>query len=169
VVGVVEAKKLSVSPQGVLTQAERYAAGVTGGPFDFRGLKVPFLYSTNGEVIYFHDVRDSLNLSRRVKQFHTPAALEEMLGRDLTVACGWFAENPNTHSRLLPYQREANAAVEQAIAQRKRTILLAMAAGTGKTFTLVNQVYRLRPTRGCWRRPPARGRRGPASTSPRGF
>src|SRR5262249_19839287 len=33
--------------------------------------------------------------------------------------------------------------VEKAIAQRKRTLLLAMATGCGKTFTLVNQVYRL--------------------------
>src|SRR6516164_8316674 len=55
VVGIVEAKKLAVGPQGVHTQAERYAKGVIGGPFDFHGLKVPFLYSTNGEVIHFHD------------------------------------------------------------------------------------------------------------------
>src|SRR5262249_2126583 len=47
------------------------------------------------------------------------------------------------HHRLRPYQREANAAVEQAIAARKRNMLLAMATGTGKTFTLVNQAYRL--------------------------
>src|SRR5207302_2055125 len=112
-------------------------------PFDFRGLRVPFLYSTNGEVIHFHDARDPLNLSRRVKQFHTPAALEELLGRDLAAACGWFAANPNDHPRLRPYQREANAAVEAAIARRKRAMLLAMATGCGKTFTLVNQVYRL--------------------------
>src|SRR5438094_3492250 len=34
VVGIVEAKKLAVGPQGVLAQAERYARGVAGGPFD---------------------------------------------------------------------------------------------------------------------------------------
>ncbi len=38
---------------------------------------------------------------------------------------------------------EANAAVERAVAGRKRQMLLAMATGTGKTLTLVNQVYRL--------------------------
>src|SRR5262249_51974378 len=42
-----------------------------------------------------------------------------------------------------PYQRDANAAVEKAIADRKRQMLVAMATGTGKTFTTVNQVYRL--------------------------
>ncbi len=33
--------------------------------------------------------------------------------------------------------------MEQAITNRKRQMLVAMATGTGKTFTLVNQVYRL--------------------------
>lgn len=143
VVGIVEAKRLAVSPSGVLIQAQRYAEGVPDSPFDFRGLRVPFLYSTNGEIIRFHDVRDPLNLSREVKHFHTPAALEELLGRDFGAACAWFATNPNDHPWLRPYQKEANAAVEKAITARKRNMLLAMATGTGKTVTLVNQVYRL--------------------------
>jgi len=59
VVGIIEAKRLAVSPAGVLEQAERYARGLpTAGPFDFGGLRAPFLYATNGEVIHFHDVRD---------------------------------------------------------------------------------------------------------------
>jgi type I restriction enzyme, R subunit len=143
IIGIVEAKKVAVSPAGVLTQAERYASGVTVGPFDFRGLRVPFLYATNGEVIHFHDIRDALNLSRRVKKFHTPNALEELLGRDFSKGCDWFAANPNNHNWLRDYQKEANSAVEKAIAERKRNMLLAMATGTGKTVTLVNQVYRL--------------------------
>jgi type I restriction enzyme R subunit len=141
--GIVEAKRLSLGPQNVLTQAERYARGVTGGPFDFRGLRVPFLYSTNGEVLWFHDIRHPLNLSRRVATFHTPAALQELLARDFDAACAWFGAAPNDHPLLRPYQVEANAAVEQAIAGRKRQMLVAMATGTGKTFTLVNQAYRL--------------------------
>src|SRR5439155_832988 len=47
------------------------------------------------------------------------------------------------HSLLRPYQVEANAAIEQAIIDRKRQMLVAMATGTGKTFTLVNEAYRL--------------------------
>jgi type I restriction enzyme R subunit len=62
-IGVVEAKKVSLGPQGVLTQAERYARGLTSSEFDFDGLRVPFLFSTNGEVIWFHDVRHPHNLS----------------------------------------------------------------------------------------------------------
>jgi len=56
IVGVVEAKKLTVGPQNVLTQAARDARGVAAkfsvGNFD--GHHVPFLYSTNGEELWFH-------------------------------------------------------------------------------------------------------------------
>jgi type I restriction enzyme R subunit len=143
IVAVVEAKKVTTGPQNVLTQAERYARGVTGSPFNFGGLRVPFLYSTSGEVTWFHDVRHPLNRSRRVAQFHTPGALAELLGRDFEAGCQKLAAIPHDHPRLRPYQKEANAAVEKAIAERKRNLLLAMATGTGKTFTCVNQIYRL--------------------------
>ncbi len=143
ILGVVEAKKLTVGAGGVLPQAERYSRGLTRSPFDFRGFRVPFLYSTNGEIIYAHDIRHELNLSRQVAAFHTPDALRELLGRDFESACRTLGATPNTHERLRPYQVEANAAVEQAIAKRRRQMLVAMATGTGKTFTTVNQVYRL--------------------------
>src|SRR5262249_25078523 len=55
ILGIVEAKRVSLGPQNVLVQAERYARGVDPSPFDFRGCRVPFLYATNGEVIWFHD------------------------------------------------------------------------------------------------------------------
>jgi type I restriction enzyme R subunit len=143
ILGIVEAKKLSLGPQNVLTQAERYARGVTASPFDFHGVRVPFLYSTNGEVLWFQDIRHKLNRSHRITTFHTPAALEEILVRDFENACRWFDANPNAHPMLRPYQVDANTAVEKAIAGRKRQMLVAMATGTGKTYTLVNQAYRL--------------------------
>jgi type I restriction enzyme, R subunit len=143
IVAIVEAKKLAVSPQGVLVQAERYARGLRGGNYDFDGLRVPFLYSTNGQTIRFHDVRHPLNRSRTTARFHTPDALRDLLARDQDAAWARLLANPNANPRLRYYQKEANAAVEQAIADRKRQMLLAMATGTGKTFTLVNQVFRL--------------------------
>src|SRR5580692_6151662 len=59
VVGVIEAKKLTVGPQSVLTQAERYSRGLDAAvaPGNYDGRRAPFLYSTNGEVTWFHDVR----------------------------------------------------------------------------------------------------------------
>jgi type I restriction enzyme, R subunit len=94
-------------------------------------------------VIWFHDVRHKLSRSRKINQFHTPVALSEMLERKFDGACEWLASKANNHSRLRPYQIEANTAIEQAITGRKRLMLVAMATGTGKTFTLVNEVYRL--------------------------
>jgi type I restriction enzyme R subunit len=142
VLGIVEAKKLTLGPQGVLTQPERYARGLPVGLFDFRGLHVPFLYSTNGEVIWFHDIRDPFNRSRKVSAFHTPAALQELLSGDFDNAITSLIANAQWHPRLRPYQIEANQEIEKAIARHKRLMLLAMATGTGKTFTMVNEVYR---------------------------
>ncbi|MHB1846946.1 MAG: DEAD/DEAH box helicase family protein, partial [Deltaproteobacteria bacterium] len=142
-VGIVEAKKVTVGPQNVLTQAERYSRGARGTKFDFGGHKVPFLYSTNGEVFWFHDVRHPLSRSRRIAGFHTPNAMKEMLARDFDADCAKVLALPHDHPMLRPYQKEANAAVERAIAERKRNMLVAMATGTGKTYTLVNQIYRL--------------------------
>ena len=141
--GVVEAKKLSLGPQNALVQAERYSRGVEPSPFDFRGYHVPFLYSTNGEVIWFHDVRHNLERSRQIEDFHTPAALLERLTLDFDADCLSLSTAPNNHPRLRPYQIEANTATEKAIIDRKRQMLVAMATGTGKTFTTVNQAYRL--------------------------
>jgi type I restriction enzyme, R subunit len=143
ILGVVEAKKVTLGPQNVLTQAQRYSRGIISSPMNFDGHGAPFLYSTNGEVIWFQDVRHSLNRSRKIVQFHTPDALREIVARNLDIECQWFSNTPNDHPRLRSYQIEANTEMEKAIARSKREMLVAMATGTGKTFTLVNQIYRL--------------------------
>src|ERR1035441_1603353 len=143
ILGIVEAKKLTLGPQNVLTQAERYSKGATTNPLNFRGYRVPFLYSTNGEVIWHSDIRRPLSRSHTITRFHTPEALAESFGREPDEACQRLPCTPNDHPRLREYQREANAAIEKAIGDRKRQMLVAMATGTAETFTMVNQVYRL--------------------------
>src|SRR2546425_12184561 len=123
ILGIVEAKKLTLGPQNVLMQAERYSKGVIVNPFDFRGYHVPFVYSTNGEVIWHHDIRHPLNRSRRIAGFHTPDALAERLRQDFAAACTQLLHIPNDHPKLRPYQREANTAIEQALSNRKRHML----------------------------------------------
>lgn len=140
---VVEAKKVSLGPRNALTQAIRYARGLDPSPFDFDGVRVPFGYSTNGEQIYFQDLRRADSYSRPVTRFHTPAALSEYLGRNDGDALDWLATHPNDHTRLRPYQREATDAIEGAIRGGKRQMLVAMATGTGKTFTIASEIYRL--------------------------
>ena len=143
IVAVVEAKKVTLGPQNVLTQAARYSKGIGQSPYDFQGYRAPFLYATNGEEIWFQDVRHPLNRSRRIARFHTPQALAELLAQDFDGACDELLALAQTSTLLRTYQVAATSAVEKAIAERKRSLLVAMATGTGKTFTLVNLAYRL--------------------------
>ncbi|MCB5275919.1 putative DNA repair helicase RadD [Arthrobacter sp. SO5] len=140
--GVVEAKKSTVGPQGVLTQAERYSRGIAV-PKLIRGeFGVPFLYSTNGEQIHFRDVRREASRSRQVSAFHTPAALSEMLARDSSAEFASLSGMPFKPG-IRRYQVEANQAVEDALIGGRRKMLVTMATGTGKTLMSVNQIYRL--------------------------
>jgi len=75
----VEGKKVSVGPQNVLQQAQRYARGFQNSPFTFGQYHLPFIYSTNGKIIWFQDLRHPLNRSREIAAIHTPNALEEFL------------------------------------------------------------------------------------------
>ncbi len=143
VVGILEAKRLNVDPENVLSQAERYARGFPGGHGNFDGLRVPFLWSSNGQEIHFRDARHPLNTAREVADVLSPGAIREQLGRNLASATASLSLAANDHPRLRYYQRDANLAVEDAVRARKRELLLAMATGTGKTFTMVNQIYRL--------------------------
>jgi len=65
-----------------------------------------------------------------------------MLTRDFDSEIGVLATVPQ-NLYLRPYQVDANSAIEQAIRDRKRKMLVTMATGTGKTLTMVNETYRL--------------------------
>ena len=118
--GAVEAKKLSLGPQNVLSQAQRYAKGFHGGRFSFHGFHLPFVYSTNGEIIWFQDLREQNSRSRQVASFHTPSALREPLSRDATSSSAWLRDHPIEDPFLRPYQRNAIACVEEALLAGKR-------------------------------------------------
>ena len=142
--GVIEAKKVAVGAQNVLEQAKRYSRGVFNGLGNWRGYRVPFLYSTNGENIYFLDVRGELNIFREIASFHTADALTEMFEDDQAASYTRLQTTPIEQiERLRPYQEKAIAATESAIVKGKRAMLVAMATGTGKTFLTVAQIYRL--------------------------
>jgi len=142
-VAIVEAKKLSLGPQNVLVQAQRYAKGLTQGIGNFNGYKVPFIYSTNGEVIWFQDLRPAISRSRQLKAFHTPTGVSEMSMTDVSTKVWWFDQNPPDNTKLRYYQKDAIKAIETAIQNNKRAMLVAMATGTGKTYTIASLIYRL--------------------------
>lgn len=140
---IVEAKRRATGAQNVLKQAQRYASGLTDSPFNFHGYGVPFAYSSDGDTIWFQDLRDARSRSRQVRKFHTPSALREMLQREVTMSLDWLRNTPVNHPLLRPYQREAIESIEQALAQGRRKLLVAMATGTGKTLTAIALLYRL--------------------------
>ena len=141
--GIIEAKKVKVGPQNVLEQAKRYAKGAFNSIGAWNGYKVPFLYASNGEGIWFLDVRHPRNIARQLSAFHTPDALVECFDDDITAGYEALQAYPKAIKNLRPYQLDAVQAIEGAIAKRKRAMLLAMATGTGKTFTIVSLIYRM--------------------------
>jgi type I restriction enzyme R subunit len=141
--GIIEAKKIAVGAENVLEQAKRYSKGVPNTIGEWREYKVPFLYSTNGEMIFHLDVRKKENTSNQLSDFHSPQALLDKFNRDTENAENWFHTNfVDTITRLRPYQVKAIEAIEQALMDGKKKMLMAMATGTGKTFTLVSSIYR---------------------------
>lgn len=144
IIGFIEAKKVTVNPQNVLEQAKRYAKAVRQGIGNWNGYKVPFIYATNGEVIWFADVRSNNYVSRQISTFHTANALKEMFEKDNRISFDWLQNNPVEEiERLRYYQIEAIQSIEEALERGRREMLVAMATGTGKTFFTVAQVYRL--------------------------
>lgn len=142
--GILEAKKISANPQNVLEQAKRYAEGASQGPGNWNALHVPFLYASNGEVIWHLDVRPAKPVSRIISHFHTAPALAALFARNPKPAHDWLLDTPpDLIVRLRDYQRRCIIATEQALMSGRRELLLALATGTGKTFLTVAQVYRL--------------------------
>lgn len=142
--GVIEAKKLAIGSENVLEQAKRYSISLPDTIGEWREYKVPFLYSSNGEQIYYLDVRKKENTSYQIADFHSPQALLDKFNHDNKNAETWFEKKPvNDITRLRYYQVEAIKAIENALIEGKRNMLIAMATGTGKTFTMVSSMYRL--------------------------
>ena len=139
----VEGKRVSIGPQNVLQQAKRYARGFEGDPHSFGDYHLPFAYSTNGKIFWFQDLRDPLNFLREVAEFHTPQALMDMLNKNEAAAKEWLKDHEIDKGHLWPFQIEAITAIEQAILSGKRHMMVAMATGIGKTFTIFNLIYRL--------------------------
>src|SRR6266498_1204763 len=142
--GIVEAKKVTVNPQNVLEQAKRYAAGVFDAAGEWNGLRVPFLYASNGTIIWHLDTRTKKLVSRQLSDFNTPEALEARFARDASAAGSYLLNTPPEQiAKLRPYQRDCIVEVEKAILGNKHDMMVAMATGTGKTYLTVAQVYRL--------------------------
>lgn len=174
-VGVIEAKRKRRNVAAAIDQAGGYAQGFQtepgidlppGGPWPAESgptaqppYRVPFLFAANGRSylkqvetqsgIWFRDARDPANHRRARSDWPTPDDLRAMLGTDRAKAQADLAALPMDFGLpLLPYQRRAIEAVEKALASdARRSMLLAMATGTGKTRLAIAMLYRLLATR----------------------
>lgn len=142
-VGVVEAKREYREPGDGMSQALRYA----------QQLDVPIAYSTNGRGIVEHDL--AAGTERDVDAFSTPAELWSSYltrhrldpGGEQLMAQPFNRQRVDIDGNVIQprwYQTVAAHRVLRAIATGNRRVLLLMATGTGKTFTAMQIVAKLR-------------------------
>lgn len=164
VIAVVEAKRRSKDVSGAIDQAKRYSRGfkvwgnetLPGGSWG--EFKVPFVFATNGRSflqqlrtksgIWFCDLRRPDNLRRPLPTWYSPQGLTDTLNQDIEQAHQRLSQEGFDYSlELRDYQIKAIRAVESALSEGVRELLMAMATGTGKTKTCIALVYRLLKTK----------------------
>jgi type I restriction enzyme, R subunit len=163
-VGVVEAKRRRKNVSAAIDQSERYSCTIAAsGDFSFAGgpwgaHKVPFVFAANGRAylkqvetesgIWFRDARRPANHRRALVTWPTPEGLSGQLEIDQDAATVALKEMPFEFGfPLRDYQQGAIKAVEQGLADGRRSMLLAMATGTGKTKLAIALLYRLLATK----------------------
>ncbi|MCJ8013391.1 type I restriction-modification system endonuclease [Paenibacillus sp. KQZ6P-2] len=157
-VGIVEAKRISKNVEADIAQAKKYAMQVVRhgdeiihGPWG--NYQVPFLFSTNGRPyleqlkhmsgIWFLDARKPTNHPRPLQAWYSPQGLKDLQRQDVEKAAKDLQDETLDYLKLRPYQEDAILSVEGAIDNGQRSILLAMATGTGKTRMAIGLIYRL--------------------------
>lgn len=163
-VGVIEAKKEHIDVSAVIDgQCKEYARSIREDDQrkycirKFGAYHVPFLFATNGRSylkqietksgIWFLDVRHG-EAPKALPGWKSPQGLKEELQQDIEEAqkelnrTDYSVLEDKNGLNLRYYQIEAIKAVEAAIAEGQREVLLSMATGTGKTRTVLGMIYR---------------------------
>jgi len=140
-IGAVEAK-----PGGTLTgveaQSAKYAAGLPSSlPAHRRPL--PFLFESNGSVIYSTNGLDPTPRSRQIFNFPRPETLFELISQPAQLRACLSELPPLDEGRLWTVQARAIRNLEESFRHADPRALIQMATGSGKTFTAVNVAYRL--------------------------
>ena len=137
---VVEAKDNHHPVGGGLQQAIAYA----------EALDVPFAFSSNGDAFLFHDrTGRSSPVERQIglDEFPSPEDLwrRYRAWKGLDDASGKLARQPGHEApggkEPRYYQRAAIQRAVEAVARGRRRVLLVMATGTGKTFTVFQIIW----------------------------
>ena len=158
--GVIEAKKVGTTLTGVEIQSDKYKTGLPDDlPAWYRPL--PFCYQSTGVETRFTNDLDPAPRSRDVFSFHRPETLAEWLHDEPPVVTAKAAETQTPYGKpstlnlrlkqmpelikdgLWPAQIVAIQNLEKSLAENRPRALIQMAAGSGKTFTAINFIYRL--------------------------
>ena len=142
-IAIVEAKDNNHSVSFGLQQAIAYA----------QMMDVPFVYSSNGDAFYEHDMLTGMEREIVLDDFPTPDELmkrykananggQGLSENELAVISQPYYSSQNTYEPRY-YQRVAVNRTVDAIARGVMRLLLVMATGTGKTYTAFQIVYRL--------------------------
>lgn len=116
-------------------------------------MDVPFVYSSNGDAFYEHDMLTGKERLITLDEFPAPDELIErykavandgngLSSKELSVIDQPYYSSQNTYEPRY-YQRVAINRTVDAVAKGKNRMLLVMATGTGKTYTAFQIVYRL--------------------------
>lgn len=134
---IIEAKKQAIDPYIAKQQALPVA----------QHLPAPFIFLSNGELIYFWDYRN--NDARLVNSFFSRRDLERLVEMRssrkplATIAIPEYYTRQGETRQVRPYQREAMQAMDHAIELGKRKFLIELPTGTGKTDLIALQLKRL--------------------------
>ena len=142
-IAIVEAKDNNHSVSFGLQQAITYA----------QMMDVPFVYSSNGDAFYEHDMLTGKEREIPLGDFPSPDELIErykananggkgLSENEIAVISQPYYSSQNTYEPRY-YQRVAVNRTVDAIARGENRLLLVMATGTGKTYTAFQIVYRL--------------------------
>lgn len=157
-VAIIEAKRASKDIPADIEQAKQYAKLVIKHENEiiyepWGDYFIPFLFATNGRPylkqfqqksgIWFLDARKSTNHPRALQGWYTPEGIKKILEQDFDRSTELLRDEKFDYLKLRPYQVAAIKAVEDALEQSQREILIAMATGTGKTRMAIGLIYRL--------------------------
>jgi type I restriction enzyme, R subunit len=134
---VIEAKKNAINPYVAKQQALPYA----------KALEAPFIFLTNGELIYFWDYQN--DDARIVASFFSQRDMERLVESRKNRKPLATVEIPEHYIRqgetreVRSYQQEAMRALDHALELGKKRFLIELPTGTGKTDLTTLYIKRL--------------------------
>lgn len=163
-VGLIEAKAKHKNISSILDfQCKEYAKEISKKDEKYligtwNGFQVPFIFATNGRDfvpqfetasgIWFQDLRISSNAPKALNGWISPDGILKLLEENIPSSNENLQSMPQNFLtdenglNLRDYQINAIHAVENAVINGQKNILIAMATGTGKTRTVLGMIYK---------------------------